>query len=492
MTYEITLEKLLEMMKSYTDSDLSMVVKAYDMAAQCHAGQYRDSGEDYISHPLNVAYILASMHLDIDTICAALLHDVVEDTPCRLEDIENEFNETVKTLVDGVTKISNISFSSPKEKNIANTKKILSSVMIDIRIVIIKIADRLHNMRTIEVKPPEKRLKKAYETMDIFVPLAYSLGQYELKNELEDLSFKYLKPEDYKRTLELYQMIDIESRDTLNTMLWRIKELLAKENVDNKIKTRIKHIYGIYTMLSSGSKISEIHDLINLKVLLDSVDECYLTLGRVHKIYHPLNDKFKDFICNPKTNYYQSLHTTVFAPDNRLVQVQIRTKDMENIACYGLPALWDTDKDNSRESMQEKFKNKYQFYNDLKEMNSYYSDNEEFINEVKKELFADKIYVYTPEGDVVELPKGATVVDFAYKLGNYYGDKMAGVLINDQAAGMNTKLKNNDRVRIILNDNLVPSVNENIETVTTKARKRKKDINTAMKAIKGEEDSNKK
>ena len=476
MTYEITLEKLLDTMRGYTDSDLSMVVKAYDIAAQCHLGQYRDSGEEYISHPLNVAYILASMHLDIDTICAALLHDVVEDTPCRLEDIEHEFNETVKILVDGVTKISNLSFSSPKEKNIANTKKILSSVMIDIRIVIIKIADRLHNMRTIEVKPADKRIKKAYETMDIFVPLAYSLGQYEIKNELEDLSFKYLKPEDYKRTLELYQMIDIESRDTLNAMLWNIKNELAKAGVNNKIKTRIKHIYGIYTFLNSGLKVNEIHDLLNLKVLLDEVEECYLTLGRVHRIYHPVNDKFKDFICNPKTNYYQSLHTTVFAPDNRLVQVQIRTKDMENIACYGLPALWDIDKYDSRESMQEKFKNKYQFYNDLKEINGYYSDNEEFVNEVKKELFADKIYVYTPEGEVVELPKGATVLDFAYKLGNYYGDKLAGVRINDKEEDVNTKLQNNDRVLILLNDYLKPSTNAEVETVTTKARKRKKEI----------------
>ena len=486
MMNDITLERLLIKMREYLNSDLSMVEKAYDLANQCHAGQYRDSGEPYITHPLNVAYILASMHLDIDTICAALLHDVVEDTPCTLDEIENEFNKTIRTLVDGVTKISNISFSSPKEKNIANTKKIISSVMIDVRIVIIKIADRLHNMRTIEVKTQEKRLKKAYETMDIFVPLAYSLGQYELKNELEDLAFKYLKPDDYKRTLELYQMIDVESRDSLNTMFWNIKESLSKENINNEIKTRIKHIYGIYTKLSSGLKLSEIHDLLNLKVLLDSIDECYLTLGRVHQIYHPVNDKFKDFICNPKTNHYQSLHTTVFAPDNRLVQVQIRTKDMENIACYGLPALWDIDKENTRESMQEKFKNRYQFYNDLKEINGYYSNNEEFVNEVKKELFADKIYVYTPDGEVVELPKGATVVDFAYKLGNYYGDKMSGVLINDQPAGINTKLKNNDRVRIILNDSLVPNVNENVDTMTTKARKRKKDIKTALNAINNE------
>ena len=476
MINDISLDNLLDKIKEYTDSELFVVEKAYHLAEECHANQYRDSGEPYITHPLAVAYILASMHLDVDTICAALLHDVVEDTPCTLDVIEKEFNSTVRLLVDGVTKISNLSFSSPEEKNIANTKKILSSVMVDIRIVIIKIADRLHNMRTIEVKSPEKRLKKAYETMDIFVPLAYSLGQYELKNELEDLAFKYLKPDDYKRTLELYQMIDVESRDSLNTMLWTIKDLLSKENVENKIKTRIKHIYGIYTKLSSGLKLSEIHDLLNLKVLLDDVNECYLTLGRVHKIYHPLNDKFKDYICNPKTNYYQSLHTTVFAPDNRLVQVQIRTKDMENIACYGLPALWDTDKNNTRESMQEKFKKKYQLYNDLKEINGYYSDNEEFVREVKKELFADKIYVYTPEGEVVELPKGATAVDFAYKIGNYYGDKMAGVLINDQIADINTKLNNNDRVVILVNDNIITDPNQKVETVTTKAKRRKKKI----------------
>ena len=485
MNNELNLDKLLDKLKEYIDSDLSMVEKAYKLAEEYHAGQFRDSGEPYIIHPLNVAFILASMHLDIDTICAGLLHDVVEDTSCTLDDIEREFNKTIRLLVDGVTKISNIPFSTPEEKIIANTNKILSSLMIDVRIVIIKIADRLHNMRTIEVKKEEKQKKKAYETMDIFVPLAYSLGQYELKNELEDLSFKYLKPDEYKKTLELYQMIDIESRDTLNTMLYTIKDLLYKEGIDNKIKTRIKHLYGIYQMINSGKKISEIHDLLNLKVLLDSVDECYLSLGRIHKIYHPLNDKFKDFICNPKTNYYQSLHTTVFAPDNRLVQVQIRTKDMESIACFGLPALWDLDKDNSRESMQEKFKNKYQFYNDLKEINGYYSDNEEFVNEVKKELFANKIYVYTPEGEAIELPQGATVVDFAYKIGNYYGDKISGAFINDQNVNINTKLKNNDRVLILTDDKMQPNENDNVDIVTAKAKRRKKDINLALKTIKG-------
>ena len=484
MTEEITLTKLLNKIKEYTNSDLSMVEKAYTYASDYHDGQYRESGDPYITHPLNVAYILASMHLDIDTICAGLLHDVVEDTPCTLDDIENDFNETIRLLVDGVTKISNIPFSTPQEKNIANTKKIISSVMVDVRIVIIKLADRLHNMRTMDAKKEEKRIKKAYETMDIFVPLAYSLGQYEIKNELEDLSFKYLKPEEYRKTLELYQMIDVESRDSLTKMLLTIKEVLDKNGVDNEIKMRIKHLYGIYKMESSGLKISEIHDLLNLKILLDSVDECYLTLGKVHAIYHPLNDKFKDFICNPKTNYYQSLHSTVFAPDNRLVQVQIRTKDMESVACYGLPALWDIDKENSRESMQEKFKNKYQFYNDLKEINGYYSGNEEFVNEVKKELFTDKIYVYTPDGETIELPKGATVTDFAYKLGNYYGDKMDKALVNDEIVDGNTKLKNNDRVMILINDKALPKIDENSNVTTTRAKKRQKDFNVALNTLK--------
>lgn len=484
MINDLTLEKLLDKMKEYTVSDLNIVKKAYEVADKYHMYQMRDSGEPYITHPLAVAYILASMHLDIDTICAALLHDVVEDTPCTLKEIEKEFNKTVRLLVDGVTKISNIPFSTPEEKHNANNKKIISSVMVDVRIVIIKIADRLHNMRTIDVKPPEKRMKKAYETMDIFVPLAYSLGQYELKNELEDLSFKYLKPNDYKKTLELYQMIDIESRDTLNTMLWTIKDLLSKENVDNKIKTRIKHIYGIYKMINSGVKVNDINDLLNLKILLNDVSECYLTLGRVHKIYHPLNNRFKDYICNPKTNLYQSLHTTVFAPDNRLVQVQIRTKDMESIACYGLPALWDIDKENTRESMQEKLKNKYQFYNDLAEINSYFFDNKEFVEEVKKELFADKIYVYTPDGEYIELPKGATVVDFAYKIGNEYGDKIIGAIVNDKKVDINTVLKTDDRVMILKDDKAILNTKINDNSVTTKARRRKKDINTALKAIK--------
>lgn len=485
MIDELTLEKLLSKINEYNNSDLEIVKKAYDCASFWHKDQFRDSGEPYIMHPLNVAYILASMHLDVDTICAGLLHDVVEDTSCTLDEIENEFNPTIRLLVDGVTKISNIPFSTPKELNLANTRKIISSVIEDVRIVIIKLADRLHNMRTMDVKKPEKQMKKAYETMEIFVPLAYSLGQYEIKNELEDLSFKYLKPDDYKETLEMYQKVDRESRDALTTMLFTIKDILNKDGVNNNMKTRIKHIYGIYKMLNSGQKIYEIHDLLNLKIMLDNIPECYLTLGKVHKIYHPINNKFKDYICNPKTNLYQSLHTTVFAPDERLVQVQIRTNDMEKVACFGLPAYFAINNINNRETMQEKLKNDFQFYDNLKEINSYFSDNEKFVDEVKKELFTNMIYCYTPEGDVVELPDGATVVDFAYKIGNNVGNQIVNAKVNNKDVKLDTILKNNDIVYILTDSKAFPDKELEDSAYTTKAKRKIKDYNLAMEIIKG-------
>ena len=485
MNEDLTLDKLLNKIKEYNQNDLETVKKAYNYASFWHENQFRDSGEPYIMHPLNVAYILASMHLDVDTICAGLLHDVVEDTNCTLDDVEHEFNPTIRTLVDGVTKISNIPFATSREKYLANTRKIVSSVIKDVRIVIIKLADRMHNMRTLDVKAEHKRRKKAYETMDIFVPLAYSLGQYEVKNELEDLSFKYLKEDDYKKTLELYRKIDRDSRDSLTTMLFTLKESLNKDNIDNNMKTRIKHIYGIYKMLSQGQKVSEIHDLLNLKIMLNNIPECYLTLGKVHQMYHPINDLFKDYICNPKTNLYQSLHTTVFAPDERLVQVQIRTNDMEKVACFGLPAYWDINKEETRATMQESLKSQFQFYNNLKEINSYFSDNEAFVEEVKKELFSKMIYCYTKDGDIVELPEGSTPIDFAYKIGTDIGNQIFEAYVNDEKVALDTLLQNNDRVKIITNIKSFPDESLEDSAYTSKAKRKIKDYNIAMNAIRG-------
>lgn len=480
---ELTFDDLLNKIKEYSNSNLTMVKKAYLLACKFHKDQKRASGEPYIIHPLNVAYILAQMQCDIDTICAGLLHDVVEDTPCTLDVIKEEFNETVSMLVDGVTNISNIAFSTPKELNLANTRRIIASVVKDIRIVIIKIADRLHNMRTLDFKPKDKQVKKAFETMEIFVPLAYSIGSYRIKNELEDLSFKYLKPDEYNNTTQIYNDLKEKSDSCMHIVESQIKSKLYNDGITNSTKIRVKHIYGIYKLLSQGNKISEIHDLLNLKVILPSISECYLTLGRVHSLYNPLNSKFKDYIYNPKTNLYQSLHTTVFAPDELLVQIQIRTFEMDKVASFGFPAYFHIMQGDSRETMQEQLTEKFQFVDNLKEINEFFYDNEVFVNNVKKELFSEMIYVYDTDGNYIELPLHSTPIDFAYHLNKNMGNQIVKAYINDEEVPLNRELQNNDRVKIITDIRAFPKKEwENI-VHTTKAKRRIKDFNIAKSAI---------
>ena len=412
----ITFQDLLLKVLEYSPEDAEIVSKAYDYAATFHEGQMRQSGEPYIIHPLNVAYILADMHADADTICAGLLHDTLEDTNVTKEDIAYYFNQNVASLVDGVTKLSKMNFSSKQARNYANTRKIITGITEDVRIIIIKLADRLHNMRTLEFKSEFKQKENAIETMEIFVPLAYYIGAYRIKSELEDLSLRYLKSDTYKRIEEKKLSVEQLSEDCLTEMLSKIEMLLSNKNIPNEIKIRTKNIYGIYKRLSEGHKLSDIHDLLALKVMVDDIENCYRTLGIVHSQYPPVNDKFKDYICNPKTNMYQSLHTTVFAPDDRLVQTQIRTFEMDKVASFGLTAYWDLKKGDARDAMQDELKQRFQFFKSLTEINSMFGDNQEFVAQVKSELFADKVYVYTTKGNIIELPKGATVIDFAYKI----------------------------------------------------------------------------
>ena len=314
--------------------------------------------------------------------------------------------------------------------------------------------------------------------MQIFVPLANSLGSYRIKNELEDLSFKYLKPDDYERMLELYQKCDSESRDTLTSMLLAIKDEISKDNVKSNIKMRLKHIYGIYKRLNEGHKINNIHDLLNLKVMVENINECYLTLGRVHKLYHPINSKFKDYIYNPKTNLYQSLHTTVCAKDQRLVQIQIRTFDMDKVASFGLPTYWYLKCGENRETMQEEFKNIFQFYNNLKQISSFFEENEEFVENVKKELLSEFVYVYSATGEIYELPKGSTIIDFAYKLGSEYGNQLIKAYVNDIEVKLDYKLKNNDRILLQTDDKSFPKLEWESSVNTALAKRKIKDFNS--------------
>ena len=470
---ELNIQILLELVQKYDKEELKIIKKAYNYATYLHKEQYRQSGEPYIIHPLNVAYILAEMHADKDTICAGLLHDTLEDTNITKEDIAHEFNQNVANLVDGVTKLSKMNFSSKQDQNYANTRKIITGITEDVRIIIIKLADRLHNMRTLGFKSEFKQKENALETMEIFVPLAYYIGAYRIKSELEDLSLQYLKPEMYKIIQERKLKLEELSKPCLEEMLYKIQKLLNDKNIPNEIKVRTKNIYGIYKRLEEGYKLSDIHDLLALKIMVDEIDNCYKTLGIIHQEYRPINNKFKDYICNHKTNMYRSLHTTVFGPDDRLVQTQIRTFNMDKIASFGLTTYWDIEKGKARDVMQNDLKEKFQFFKSLTEINSMFGDNQQFVNQVKNELFSDKVYVYTTKGEIIELPKGSTPIDFAYKIHTDIGNTMVGVFVNDEYVSVDYILKNKDRVRSITDDLSYGPREEWINKAHTSLAKRK-------------------
>ena len=474
----LSLDDLFKNIESYNKEDREKIKKAYDLAEYLHKDQFRQSGEPYIIHPLTVAYILSELKADSDTICAGLLHDTLEDTNIAKDGIASEFNETIAELVDGVTKISKMNFSTKEDQNMANTRKIITSIRNDVRIIIIKLADRLHNMRTLQFKSELKQKENAAETMDIFVPLAYYIGAYRIKSELEDLSLMYTYPDTYREIEEIQHNQVNNSKKCLQEMHDKLKYSLNEKNISNEIKIRIKNVYGIYKRLEEHNKLSDIHDLLSLKIIVDKIPNCYLTLGLIHDEYLPINDKFKDYICNPKTNMYQSLHTTVFAPDNRLVQTQIRTFDMDKVASFGLTALWNINDENSRNIMQQKLRDEFQFYKSLKEIDKLFEDNNEFVSQVKTELFSDRIYVYTPKGNVIELPKGATAIDFAYKIHTKLGNTMTLAVVNNKYVPAGTVLSNRDRVRIITDDLSFGPRDEWIDcAVTAKAKRKIKEFN---------------
>lgn len=469
----ITIDDLINHVKTYNACEVEKIIKAYEFANELHKGQTRQSGEPYITHPLAVAYILSEMHADRDSICAALLHDTIEDTSITKKDIVDRFGNDIANLVDGVTKISRMNFSSKAEQNLANTRKIIIGITENARIIIIKLADRLHNMRTLHFKSEIKQKENAVETMEIFVPLAYYIGAYRIKTELEDLSFKYLKPDVYNEIKSKIINIENDSRVCLKEMADDISNILISEGLPCEIKIRTKNVYGIYKQLIKNHKISEIHDLLALKIMVNNVRDCYNALYLIHSKYHPINDKFKDYICNPKTNMYQSLHTTVFGPEDRLVQTQIRTFEMDKIASIGIASYWDFNKGLAKNVMQEDLNKKFQFFKSLNEINNICKDNQEFVTQIKSELFTKNIYVYTTKGDTIELPNGSTPIDFAYKIHTDIGNTMVAAIVNDEYVNLDYSLKNKDRVKIITNDLVFESKNDWIEKAQTLNAKRK-------------------
>lgn len=467
----VTYSSLEKKILTYAPFDIPKLRRAFEYAKNYHKDQKRASGEPYIIHPLNIAYILANMRADMDTICAAILHDVVEDTESTLEDIEKKFNKTIRDLVDGVTKMTKLDLSSKKELSALNIRRIIVSLARDPRIIIIKLVDRLHNMRTLEYKSPKKQQKKALETLEIYVPLAYYIGASKIKDELENIAFRYLKPSLYGDINKQREELKRETKDILEATKKQIDALLKKNNIKAKFEIRYKDNYSIYKKLLTHIRFEMIHDMMSIKVLVKNIRDCYLALMLIHKEFTPINNRFKDYIAKPKTNMYRSIHTTVFGPENRLIQFQIRTFDMEIVAIYGLTSYWFKYKNNARLEMQKDLENNFQFFKSIKELDSTILDNIEFVSRIKKELFSSNIYVYTTSGEIIELPNGATVIDFAYKIHTDVGNSMVAAIVNDEAVSLDYVLENQDRVRIITDETAyVPKEEWLDKVVTTTAR----------------------
>ncbi len=471
----ITINDLMEKVSFYTkdSKDQEEIRKAYLFAKEKHRGQFRKSGEEYIIHPLNVAYILTTVYADKESIEAALLHDVLEDCDCSEEEIKENFGDTVFKLVDGVTKLSRIHFATDNDYLIEYYKKIIVGMSEDVRVIIIKLADRLHNMRTLWALPLDKQKKKARETLEIFAPIAHHLGIHKIKSELEDLCLRYLKPAVFYDIAEKLNKTKVERDAAVNDMLKEVSELLNEHNIPHQIKGRSKSIYSIYNKLDHGRKFSDIYDLLALRILVDTEQDCYLSLGIIHAKFRPIPNRFKDYIAMPKPNMYQSLHTTVFGIDGYLFEIQIRTYEMDEVAENGIASHWAYKENGGSKvtaNLQSTTEQKLQFFKSIIELSQDKMSSEDFVNSVKDEVLNNNIYVFTPKGDVIELPQGATPLDFAYRVHTKVGETTVGAIVNGQIVPLNYELKNNDIVKINTNKTSHPSKEWLNIVKTTQAR----------------------
>ncbi len=451
-----TIDDIITYCQSYlhNEDNLNLIKKAYDVAKKKHEGQFRKSGDPYIQHPVEVAYILATLHAGPDTIAAGLLHDVLEDTDMSKEEMAATFNKDVAEIVDGVTKISKLKYMT-KEKALAhNHEKLLLAMAKDIRVILVKIADRLHNMRTIQFHSEEKQMRIAQETLDLYAPLAHRLGMYRIKAELEDLSFKALEPEKYAEIAKEISFKKTERDEDVEKMISTVKGLLEKNHINHyDIKGRVKNIYSIYKKIITKNKtIDDIYDLLALRVIVDSVEQCYHVLGIIHSIWTPLPMRFKDYIAVPKPNMYQSLHTTVVGPAGKIYEIQIRTYEMDQIAEFGVAAHWAY-KENveySHEKEQLEIVNKLKWYKDL----TTYVENsatEDPLDSIIEDIFSANVYIFTPKGDVYDFPAGSMPLDFAYRIHSDIGNKTVGAIVNGKIVPLSYKLKTGDVVEIKTN-----------------------------------------
>ncbi len=438
------------------DADLDIIDKAYIYSARVHAGQMRLSGEPYLSHPLEVAAIVAEMNLDVESVAAALLHDVVEDTHATTEEIEEMFGHDIANIVAGVTKLSNLTFSTKVAQQAESLRKMILAMADDLRVVLIKLTDRVHNMRTLKYhKSPEKQNEIAQETLDIYAPIAARLGIFWIKQELEDIAFYYTLPDEYEQINNLVNKAKEEKENYIEVVREKLVSEVEKTGFKAEIKGRFKHPYSIYhKMLSQELEFEEVYDVIAFRIILDSVTECYAIMGMVHSIWTPINNKIKDYIGNPKPNMYQSIHTTVMGPSGERIEIQIRTWEMHQIAESGVAAHWSYKEGMKTEQGTSKV---FTWIRNLVENQENYKDPDEFLENVKIDLFPDEIYVFTPHGEIRTLPRNATPIDFAYLIHTEVGHSCKGAKVNSSLVPLSSKLKTGDRVEIITSKIQSPS-----------------------------------
>ncbi|MCD8054896.1 MAG: bifunctional (p)ppGpp synthetase/guanosine-3',5'-bis(diphosphate) 3'-pyrophosphohydrolase [Lachnospiraceae bacterium] len=456
-TAEELYEELVETIRRYHPSDdLSQVEKAYRIARKQHEGQLRKSGEPYIIHPLRVAIILAELEMDKESIIAGILHDVVEDTDMTLEDVEREFGSDVALLVDGVTKLTRLSWDADKtEIQAENLRKMFLAMAKDIRVIIIKLADRLHNMRTLQYMKPEKQKEKSRETLEIFAPLASRLGISKIKVELDNLALQYLQPEDYNKLIEDINQKKEAREDYIQQIVGEVRGHLETAGIRAEVYGRVKHYFSIYKkMLVQHKTLDQIYDLFAVRVLVDTVPDCYAVLGIIHEMYTPMPGRFKDYIAMPKPNRYQSLHTTLIAKNGTPFEIQIRTYEMHKVAEYGIAAHWKYKEGKGGASLSSE-EEKLSWLRQILEWQRDMSDNGEFLTSLKSDLnmFSENVYCFTPNGDVKSLPKGSTPIDFAYSIHSAVGNKMVGARVNDKLVPIDYEIQNGDRVEVITSQN---------------------------------------